>query len=262
MHQERQQETSSAKLLVFNKAFAKQVNYVLDDHMSDYAFCSMLWLHCNLCTLSVLNLLGCAYMFTITCHTAAFNCSLPALFWTCMNEAQPIMPCMMTITLNEFFYAEGASSPMVGYANLAVGLLNLGMSGYNTYQLHSIKKLQKVTHGKVDHIDSKVSLLQTAFQATAGSVDKLHGKVDVLGSVLQDGISKLQLALQDHQILLHGVLAQCSALQQGQAALVSGQQLIMDEVLSLHADVRQGNAAILAVSLSLLSSHVRRSVLT
>lgn len=146
--------------------------------------------------------------------------------------------------------ADGASSPMVGYANLAVGLLNLGMSGYNTYQLHSIKKLQKATNGKVDQIAGKMSHLQTAFQATAGSLEELHGKVGVLGSVLEDGMSKLQLALQDHQLLLHGMLAQCSALQQGQAALATGQQLIMDEVLSLHADVQQGNAAILSELMS------------
>ena len=135
---------------------------------------------------------------------------------------------------------------MLGYANVAVGLLNLGLSVYNVYQLHTVKKLQQDTNGKVDQLASNVSHLQAALQATAGSVDGLHGKVDALDYALRDGLSKLSVALQDHQILL---LAQCAALQQGQAALVNGQQLMMQELCNLHWDVQQGNAAILAVSM-------------
>ena len=39
-----------------------------------------------------------------------------------------------------------AGSPILGIANLACGVLNLGLAGYNTYQLRSISKLQKVTY--------------------------------------------------------------------------------------------------------------------
>ena len=37
-----------------------------------------------------------------------------------------------------------ALSPALGVANLAAGLLNLGLAGYNTYQLRGISKQQKV----------------------------------------------------------------------------------------------------------------------
>ena len=129
-----------------------------------------------------------------------------------------------------------------------MGLLNLGLSAYNTYQLHSVKKLQEATNGKLEQMAGNLSHLQTALHATAGSVDELHGKVDMLDTVLQDCLSKLSSALEDQETLLRGVLAQGSALQQGQAALMHGQQMMMTEMLSLHADVQQGNAAIMAVS--------------
>ena len=38
-----------------------------------------------------------------------------------------------------------ALSPALGVANLAAGLLNLGLAGYNTYQLRGISKQQKVS---------------------------------------------------------------------------------------------------------------------
>ncbi len=40
-----------------------------------------------------------------------------------------------------------AASPLLGVANLMTGVLNLGLTGYNTYQLRGISKLQKVSNG-------------------------------------------------------------------------------------------------------------------
>ena len=37
-----------------------------------------------------------------------------------------------------------AASPALGVATLATSMLNLGLTGYNTYQLRGITKLQKV----------------------------------------------------------------------------------------------------------------------
>jgi len=37
-----------------------------------------------------------------------------------------------------------ALSPVLGIANLPTGLLNVGLAGYNTYQLCGITKMQKV----------------------------------------------------------------------------------------------------------------------
>lgn len=41
-----------------------------------------------------------------------------------------------------------AATSVLGVANLAVGFLNLGLTGYNTYKLRGISKLQKVVQGQ------------------------------------------------------------------------------------------------------------------
>ena len=39
---------------------------------------------------------------------------------------------------------KASASSVLGVANLAMGLLNLGLNGYNTYKLRGVSKLQKV----------------------------------------------------------------------------------------------------------------------
>lgn len=55
------------------------------------------------------------------------------------------------------------------------------------------------------------------------------------------GMDQLQLMLQDHTVLLNGIVQYCQALQQGQSAmmqnqgiLIHGQRVVLQEILTLH----------------------------
>ncbi len=54
-------------------------------------------------------------------------------------------------------------------------------------------------------------------------------------------MDQLQLMLQDHTVLLNGIVQYCQALQQGQSAmlqnqgiLIRGQRILLQEVINLH----------------------------
>ncbi|DBB07008.1 TPA: hypothetical protein ACH3X1_011599 [Trebouxia sp. C0004] len=92
---------------------------------------------------------------------------------------------------------------------LAVGLLNLGVTAYVAYRVHAL--------------DSKLEAFRTDTSA------KL--------AVLTSGISSIQAALQDQKIMLTASLA---AIDGKLDNLLAGQRLILTEVYSLRKDVQTG----------------------
>lgn len=80
------------------------------------------------------------------------HCLLKAVHLFCTESIQHLScTCDRSpdnvLTKLPFVYAGSAAlSPILGVADLAAGLLNLGLAGYNTYQLRGISKLQKVQH--------------------------------------------------------------------------------------------------------------------
>ncbi|DBA69366.1 TPA: hypothetical protein ACH3X2_012940 [Trebouxia sp. C0005] len=148
-----------------------------------------------------------------------------------------------------------AATSVLGVANLAVGFLNLGLTGYNTYKLRGISKLQKVMDCKLDSIGNQLTGLTQGQQMMTEKLEwiaRSQEESKAMSGAIVEGMGNLQLMLQDQAVMLNGIVKYCQALQQGQdilidgqSILIEGQKVLLQEVLSLRKDMVQGAESVL-----------------
>ncbi|KAA6417639.1 MAG: hypothetical protein FRX49_12431 [Trebouxia sp. A1-2] len=147
-----------------------------------------------------------------------------------------------------------ALGPALGIANFAAGLINLGLAGYNTFQLRGISKLQKVMDAKLDVMSGQLTDVATEVAHVAQNQRSMMGQLDwlvrsqdevrVVLSAVNEGLGKLHLTMQDQTIMLNGIAQYLekshAAVIEGQSIIIAGQKVLLEEVLRLHSSVLDG----------------------
>lgn len=95
-------------------------------------------------------------------------------------------------------------------------------------------------------VEASLSNLTGATQHISNELDT----VKLMTQAIQNGMDQLQVGMQQHTVMLHQVMEYCDKLGQGQTVIIDNQRMLMEAIVNIGVQAREGTKTILDTLLS------------